>query len=208
MRTFKTLTLLALLVVVSAFAVNVVVKKETNGYKVGDKAADFYLRNIDGKMTSLKDFKNAKGFVIAFTCNTCPFSVANEDRLIAIDQKYKNQGYPVIAINPNDPLVKPGDSFKAMQQRAAEKGFTFPYLEDNEQEVFPKYGATKTPHIYLVQKNSDEDFIVKYIGAIDNSSRDPQAVTKTYLEDALNALLAGKKIEVTETKAIGCSIKV
>lgn len=208
MRTFKTLTLLALLVVVSAFAVNVVVKKETNGYKVGDKAADFYLRNIDGKMTSLKDFKNAKGFVIAFTCNTCPFSVANEDRLIAIDQKYKNQGYPVIAINPNDPLVKPGDSFKAMQQRAGEKGFTFPYLEDNEQEVFPKYGATKTPHIYLVQKNSDEDFIVKYIGAIDNSSRDPQAVTETYLEDALNALLAGKKIEVTETKAIGCSIKV
>lgn len=207
MRTFKTLTLLALLVVVSAFAVNVVVKKETNGYAIGDKAADFYLRNIDGQMMSLKDIKNTKGFVIAFTCNTCPFSVANEDRLIAIDAKYKSLGYPVIAINPNDPLVQPGDSFKAMQQRAAQKGFTFPYLEDNKQEVFPKYGATKTPHIYVVQKNSKDALIVKYIGAIDNSSRDPEAVTETYLEDALDALLSGKKIKITETRAIGCSIK-
>ena len=207
MRTFKTLTLLALLVVVSAFAVNVVVKKDVNGYKVGDKAADFYLRNVSGEMISMKDFKDAKGFVIAFTCNTCPFSIANEDRLIAIDEKYKAQGYPLIAINPNDPLVEPGDSFKAMQDRAVAKGFTFPYLEDNDQDVFPKYGATKTPHIYVLQKNKKADYIVKYIGAIDNSSRDANGVTETYLENALNALIAGKEIKVTETKAIGCSIK-
>lgn len=208
MRTFKTLTLLALLVVVSAFAVNAVVKEETNGYKVGDEASDFYLRNVDKEMVSMKDYDQAKGFIIIFTCNTCPFSVANEDRIIALDQKYKNLGYPVIAINPNNPLSQPGDSFKAMQQRAKEKWFTFPYLEDNNQEVYPMYGATKTPHVYLLQKNKEEKYIVKYVGAIDNSSRDANAVTEKYLENAVDALLMGKKIQVKETKAIGCSIKV
>lgn len=208
MRTFKTLTLLALLVVVSAFAVNAVVKVERNGYSIGDEASDFYLRDVSNKMVSMKDYDQAKGFIIVFTCNTCPFSVANEERLIAIDTKYKNVGYPVIAINPNNPLVQPGDSFKAMQKRAAEKGYTFPYLEDNNQQVYPTYGAAKTPHVYVLQKDANSKYIVKYIGAIDNSSRDASAVTEKYLENAVDALLAGKKIEVEETKAIGCSIKV
>lgn len=207
MKTFKILTLLALVVVVSAFAANAVIKKERKGYDVGDEAGDFYLRNVDNAMISLMDFEEAKGFVVVFTCNTCPFSIANEDRLIAIDTKYKKLGYPVIAINPNDPHVKPGDSFKAMQQRANKKGFTFPYLLDDGQEVFPKYGATKTPHVYLLQKENDKN-IVKYIGAIDNSSRDPKAVTEKYLENALDEILSGKEVSVKETKAIGCAIKL
>lgn len=206
MKTFKALTLIALVVVVSAFAANVVVQKTGSGYGIGDIASDFYLRNVDNKMVSLKDYENAKGFIIVFTCNTCPFSIANEDRIIALDKKYKKLGYPVIAINPNDPHLKPGDSFKAMQQRAREKGFTFPYLLDDGQTVYPKYGATKTPHTYLLHKIENHT-IVKYIGAIDNNSRSPEAVTERYLEDALNALLEGRTIKVTETKAIGCSIK-
>ncbi len=206
MKTFKILTLLALVVVVSAFAANAVVKNARSGYSVGDDAADFYLRNVDNKMVSLKDYETAKGFIIIFTCNTCPFSIANEDRIIALDKKYKTQGYPVIAINPNNPVVQPGDSFKAMQQRAKEKGFTFPYLLDDGQEVYPKYGATKTPHVYVVKKEQKRNTI-KYIGAIDNSTRNADQVTERYVEDAVDALLAGKNVEVTETKAIGCSIK-
>ena len=141
-------------------------------YTIGDKAEDFSLKNIDGKMVSLADYEEAKGFILIFTCNTCPYSVANEDRIIELDKKYKPKGFPVIAINPNNPEASPGDSFELMQARAAEKGFTFPYLLDEGQKVYPEYGATKTPHVFVLEKESN-DLIVKYIGAIDDSSRDP-----------------------------------
>ena len=177
------------------------------GYRVGDYAEDFSLMNIDGQMTSLADFTDAKGFIITFTCNTCPYAVAYEDRIIALDQKYKDKGYPVIAINPNNPKAKPGDSFKAMKVRAQEKGFTFPYLFDDGQQVYPKFGATRTPHMYILQKTAD-GLQVKYIGAIDDNYSDANAVEIRYVEDAVDALLDGKPIEVTNTKAIGCSIKV
>lgn len=179
---------------------------ESTGYQIGDKATDFSLKNVDGKMVSLKNYDDAQGFVIIFTCNHCPFSVANEDRIIALDQKYKKLGYPVIAINPNNPATYESDSYENMIIRAKEKGFTFPYLFDDGQKIYPQYGATKTPHIYVLQK-TDEGLIVKYMGAIDNSARDPEEVTERYLEDALNDLLAGKDPKVAETKAIGCGIK-
>jgi len=207
MRTFKTLTLLALLVVVSAFAVNAVKKTKMSGYKIDDEASDFSLINVDGSTVSLKDFSDSKGVIVIFTCNTCPFSIANEDRIIALDKKYKGKGFPVIAINPNDPSVQPGDSFEAMKVRAEEKGFTFPYLLDDGQKIYPKYGATKTPHVYLLEKNAAGKHIVKYIGAIDDNSRNPNKVEEKYLENAVDALLAGEEIKVTETRAIGCSIK-
>jgi peroxiredoxin len=180
------------------------VKKE-QGYSVGDTVEDFSLKNIDDQMVSLSDYQDAKGFIVIFTCNMCPYSVANEDRIIALDAKYKSQGYPVIAINPNDPAASKGDGFEDMKVRASEKGFTFPYLFDQGQNVYPKFGASKTPHVYIVTKN---DMKVQYIGAIDNSSRNPDAVTEKYAENALDALLAGKKIEKTTTRAIGCSIKL
>lgn len=207
MKTFKVLTLIALLLVVSAFAVNAVKKTKMSGYNVGDIASDFSLPSIDGSMVSLKSYKEAKGFIVIFTCNTCPFSVANEDRIIALDKKYASQGYPVIAVNPNNPDVQPGDSFELMKDRAKEKGFTFPYLLDKGQKVYPNYGATKTPHVYLLQKNTEDALIVKYIGAIDDNTRNEKAVKVKYLENAVDALLSGKEIEVTETKAIGCSVK-
>ena len=143
--------------------------------------------------------------MIIFTCNTCPYSVANEDRIIALDKKYKEAGFPVIAINPNDPKASKGDSFEDMKVRAKEKGFTFPYLFDEGQKVYPKFGATKTPHVYIVSKSTMQ---VEYIGAIDNSSRNPDAVTEKYVENAIEALLVLEKPAKTTTRAIGCSIKV
>lgn len=177
-----------------------------DGYKIGDVATDFSLPNVDGEMVSLADFEESKGFVIIFTCNTCPYSVAYEDRIIALDKKYKSQGYPVIAINPNDPAAAKGEAMSDMKQRELDKGFTFPYLQDVGQEIYPQYGATKTPHVFVLQKAGDDN-IVRYIGAIDDSSRNPDKVKKRYVEQAVDALLAGESPSITKTKAIGCSIK-
>ncbi|MGK4568961.1 thioredoxin family protein [Flavobacterium sp. 3HN19-14] len=199
----KGLKISALLLIVAftfAFTTN------TGGYKVGDVATDFSLKNIDNKMVSLKDFKDAKGFIVIFTCNHCPYAKAYEDRIIALDKKYSKAGYPVIAINPNNPEKQKDDSFELMQVRAKEKGFTFPYLFDAGQKIFPQYGATKTPHVYLLQKTKEGN-VVKYIGAIDDNYEDESAVKEKYLENAVDALLGNKEIKVKETKAIGCSIK-
>ena len=176
------------------------------GYQVGDKASDFKLKNVDGNYVSLADYKDAKGFILMFSCNHCPYSVAYEDRKIELDKKYKPLGYPVIIINPNDPEVEPRDSYELMQVRAKEKGFTFPYLFDEGQKVYPVYGATRTPHVYLLKKE-DSDYIVKYIGAIDDNHRDAGAVKEPYLANAVDALLAGKAPEPNFTRAIGCTIK-
>ena len=176
------------------------------GYKVGDMAADFSLKNVDGTMVSLSDFDNAKGFLVIFTCNTCPYAQAYEDRIIALDAKYKSKGVPVIAINPNNPSAKPGDSFAKMKERAAEKGFTFPYLLDEGQNVYPQYGATRTPHVFLLEKTVSGNR-VKYIGAIDDNYQDASQVDETFVENAVDAMLAGNEINPKTTKAIGCGIK-
>ncbi len=174
----------------------------TNGYQVGDTAEDFSLMGVDDQMHSLADYEDAKGFVVIFTCNHCPYSVAYEDRVIALHAEY-GEDYPVIAINPNDPVSYPSDNFENMKVRAQEKGFTFDYLFDDGQQVFPKFGATKTPHVFLL----DKELKVQYIGAIDNSTEE-SGVTKTYLADAIESLQAGESPKVTSTKAIGCGIKV
>ena len=201
MKILKSVVLLTVIGLATAFTL----KTNEGGYKIGDSIDDFSLMNIDDEMVSLSDYKDAKGFIVVFTCNTCPYSIANEARIIALDKKYKKTGFPVIAINPNDPVAVPGDSFERMKDRGQEKGFTFPYLLDVGQKIYPKFGATKTPEVYIVTQSNLK---VKYIGAIDNSSRDASAVTEKYVENALDALLAGKKIEKTTTRAIGCSIKV
>lgn len=175
-----------------------------DGYKVGDKATDFSLKNIDGKMVSLADYPDAKGFILVFTCNHCPFAVMYEDRINALDKKYSPMGYQVVAINPNDPAVVPEDSFDEMKVRASEKGFEFPYLFDDGQKIFPQYGATKTPHVFLL----DNKMTVQYIGAIDDNARDASSVGVKYLENAIGSLKDGKEINPSVTKAVGCSIKV
>jgi peroxiredoxin len=178
-----------------------------SGYDIGAIATDFELENIDGTFVSLSDFEEAKGFIVVFTCNTCPYAVAYEDRIEALNKMYASKGYPVVAIMPNNIEIKPGDSLSAMKQRAKEKGFTFPYLIDREQTIFPQYGATKTPHVYILEKTNDTN-VVRYIGAIDDNYKDADAVDKKYVEDAVNALLANKPVPVSKTRAIGCSIKI
>ena len=178
-----------------------------SGYDIGAIATDFKLENIDRTFVSLSDFEEAKGFIVVFTCNTCPYAVAYEDRIEALNKKYASKGYPVVAIMPNNIEIKPGDSLNAMKQRAKEKGFSFPYLIDREQTIFPQYGATKTPHVYILEKTNDAN-VVRYIGAIDDNYKDADAVDKKYVEDAVNALLANKPVPVSKTRAIGCSIKI
>ena len=195
MKKFGILTLLT--VILMSFT-------NTSGYQPGDKATDFKLKSVDGKMYSMSDYKDAKGFIVVFTCNHCPFAVKYEDRVIELAKKYKSKEYVLLAINPNDPAAAPVDSFDKMKVRAKEKGFTFPYLFDEGQKIFPQYGATKTPHVFLLDKN----LIVKYIGAIDDNVEDASAVKEHYLENAIAALEKGQEPEVSLTKAIGCSIKV
>lgn len=176
------------------------------GYQIGDVAVDFKLKNVDDKFVSLADYKDAKGFIVVFTCNHCPYAKAYEERLVALDLRFKDKGYPVIAINPNNPVAYPADSFDEMKIRHKEKGFTFPYLFDDGQKIYPVFGATKTPHVFVLEK-TDKGNVVRYIGAIDDNYEDASAVKKTYVADAVNALLTGKPVEVTTTKAIGCGIK-
>ena len=180
--------------------------KAHEGLHTGQVASDFKLKNIDGKMVSMADYKNAKGFIVTFTCNHCPYAKAYEDRIIALNNKYAAKGYPVIAINPNDAVQYPEDDFSSMKLRAKEKNFTFPYLHDESQDVARAYGAIKTPHIFIVQKENQQ-FIVKYIGAIDDNWEDATAVKEKYVENALDALLKGQPVAVANTKAIGCGVK-
>lgn len=180
--------------------------KRIEGYSIGDLAADFSLKNIDGEMISLSDYSQAKGFLVVFTCNSCPYANAYEERIIALDKKYKTFGVPVIAINPNNPELRPKDSFKHMQKRAKDKAYTFPYLMDEQQEVYPLYGAKRTPHCFLLEKTNSGN-VVRYIGAIDDNYQDALEVEVRYVENAIDAMLEGRKIPIEITKAIGCSIK-
>lgn len=178
----------------------------SQGYKVGDKVSDFKLKNVDGKYVSLKDFPKAKGFVVIFTCNHCPYAKAYQDRIIEIDKNFKTLGYPVIAVSSNDGQAEPQDSYDQMIVRAKEKGYTFPYLADEDQSVLRNYGAQKTPHVFLLEKKSN-DIFVRYIGAIDDNYENPAKVTNPYLANAIKALLAGNTPKPDFTKAIGCGIK-
>mgnify|MGYP000633911108 CR=1 FL=1 len=203
--TFKLISAFVIVLCVSAFTVNI--SNSGSGYQIGDFVEDFTLKNIDGNMVSLSDYKDTKGVIVIFTCNTCPYAVMYEDRIEALNKKYAKKGYPVIAIMPNNTDVKPGDNLQAMKKRAEEKGFTFPYLIDEGQKVYPKFGATKTPHVFILQKGDGTD-VVEYIGAIDDNYKDASAVKIKYVENAVDAMLKGEEVKQTETKAIGCSIKV
>ena len=172
-------------------------------YAIGDVAKDFSLKNVDGKNISLKEMKDAKGYVVIFTCNHCPFSQLYEQRIIELDKSLKKQGFPVVAINPNDAKKVPEDSYEEMIKRAKEYKYPFPYLHDETQEVAKAFGATRTPHVYIL----DKDLKVRYVGAIDDDSEGKKKNKVKYVEDAIKDLLNGKDPNVKETKAIGCTIK-
>lgn len=194
-------------VLISFFILAAFAQALSQGYVVGDKAENFKLKNVDGEHISLFNYAPAeKGAIVIFTCNHCPYAVAYEDRIIELDKKFRSKGYPVIAVNPNDPELVPEDSFEKMKVRAEEKNFPFPYLFDETQEVYKMYGAKRTPHVYLLNKE-DGNFVVSYIGTIDDNYKDASAVEKKYLQDAIKALLNGEKPDPNFTKAIGCTIK-
>ncbi len=200
MNALKSILLIALLAMMISGA------PVKSGYDVGDSATDFKLKNVDGKMISLSDYKNVKGYIVIFNCNTCPYSKAYDDRIIALNKKYASKGFPVLTINANDPSISPGDSFAEMQKQAKRNKYDFPYLFDETQEVAEAYGATNTPHVFVLNKKGS-DLKVEYIGAIDDNSRNASAVTKKYVENAVDAILQKESVPVTKTKAIGCTIK-
>lgn len=172
-------------------------------YKIGDVVDDFSLKSTTDKMVSLASYPDAKGYVIIFTCNTCPYAVLYEDRIGELHSALDARGYKVIAINSNDPAVKAGDSFDEMVKRAGEKSIKYDYIVD-DQELFKKFGAKKTPEVYVL----DADKKIRYRGAIDDNPQNGADVSEQYVNMAIDALEKGEEPSPTKTKAIGCSIKV
>lgn len=166
----------------------------------------FSLINIDNRKIGMDDYPDAQGFIIVFTCNHCPYAIAYEDRLKNLHDTYAPLGFPLIAINANDPQKYPQDSFENMKVRAEQKGFLFPYLFDETQEIATQYNALVTPHAFLLKRNDTELELV-YQGAIDDNYRKASAVTEHFLENQLKALLANAPVTYQETRPIGCSIK-
>ena len=172
----------------------------------GTAAPVFALKNVDGKLVSFSTMALSKGYIVVFTCNTCPYAKAYEQRIIDLNAKYASMGFPVIAINPNDPEVSKGDSFESMVERSKEKKYSFPYLYDDGQKATNDYGAKNTPHIFLVKHSGDENIII-YTGSIDNDPENNKADKINYLENAIAATIDGKTPEIATTKAIGCTVK-
>jgi len=173
--------------------------------KPGTIAPDIKLMNVNDKIVSFTDYPSAKGFIVVFTCNTCPYSKAYEQRIIQLNNKYAALGFPVIAVDPNDPVESPGDSFSEMKKHAVSSKFTFPYLYDEGQVVTRAYGARNTPHVFIISK-TEQGNIIEYTGAIDNDTQNANADKTKYVEDAVTALLNNSEPTIKITKAIGCRI--
>ncbi|MNQ30776.1 Thiol-disulfide oxidoreductase ResA [compost metagenome] len=174
--------------------------------KAGDTAPDFKLKNVDGKEVSFASFPKAKGYIVVFTCNTCPYAIGYEQRIIDLDNKFRPQGYPVIAINPNDPEASTADTFEKMQELAKNKKYPFPYLFDGGQKITDQYGAKRTPHLFIVSKTAKGN-VVEYVGAIDNDPEGNNAQKTKYAEDVIASLKSNQKPAITQTKEIGCTVK-
>lgn len=172
----------------------------------GQTAPDFALMNVDNNTVSFKDYSSAKGFILVFTCNTCPYSKAYEGRINELNAKYASKGFPVVAINPNSASASPGDSFEKMKEHAKTAKFSFPYLYDKDQSVTKAYGARNTPHVFVVLKTTLGN-VIEYTGAIDNDTQNTSPGKTLFVDEAVNALLKNDKPARTVTKAIGCSVK-
>jgi peroxiredoxin len=179
---------------------------QTSGYRIGDAVNDFSLKNTNGGTLSLSNYANAKGVIVVFTSNHCPFAKAYEDRIIALNNKFSSQNFPVIAINPSDPGTQQDDTFDKMKERASSKNYQHPYLADDSQQTAKAFGVARTPQAFVLQRSGGK-FIVKYIGMIDDNPQDPAGASKFYVEDAVSNLLGDKPVVTTITKPIGCAIK-
>jgi peroxiredoxin len=170
--------------------------------KLGEKAPEFRLPDTTGKEHSLTDYPGQVVAVI-FSCNHCPYVRAWEDRMVDIQADYANKDVQILAINANDARTYPADSYSNMKRRVEEKGFNFPYLRDETQDVAKMFGAERTPEVFLF----NTDAVLSYHGAIDDNYDEPDMVKEHYLRDALDALVSGKNPDPAETKPVGCTIK-
>lgn len=171
--------------------------------KIDDPIIGFNLPGVDGKDHSIEEYGDKKAVVVMFSCNHCPYVKAYEDRFVELQRDYKDKGVVLIAINPNDDKKYPEDSFENMKIRAREKGFNFPYLRDESQEVARAYGSERTPEVFVF----DEKRALRYHGRIDDNVYEPSQVRQHYLRDALDAILRGKEVPVKDTEPVGCTIK-
>jgi len=171
--------------------------------KSGDKALPFTLPGVDGKRHALTDYADKAAVAVIFSCNHCPYVRAWEDRMVQIQADYASRGAQFIAISANDATKYPDDSFSKMKERAREKGFNFPYLYDETQEIARAYGAQRTPEVFLFDKSR----VLCYHGTIDDNCDAPNNVQAHYLRDALDAVLANRTPPTVETSAVGCTIK-
>ncbi|QMW07179.1 thioredoxin family protein [Spirosoma foliorum] len=179
---------------------------QPKGYTLGDVVADFRLKNVDGRTISLADYRSQKGLIVVFMSNHCPFAKAYEDRVSALDRKFSSQGYPVLAIMPNDPAAYEEDSFENMKVRARDKSFPYAYTIDETQAIARAFGATRTPQVYVL-KQTNNQFVLEYVGTIDDSPQDEASVQRRYVDEAVSSLLAGRPVQSPITKPIGCAIK-
>ena len=171
--------------------------------KPGDKAIPFVLPGVDDRRHALENYADKEAVAVIFTCNHCPYARAWEDRLIGIQADFDARGVQLVAICSNDAKRYPDDSFHKMRERSEEKGFNFPYLYDESQEVARDYGAQRTPEIFLFDKGST----LRYHGTVDDNYDDPAAVRVHYLREALEAVLAGTEPSTAQTTPVGCTIK-
>lgn len=172
----------------------------------GDKTvSDFSLKNTDGRQLSLKDFPEARGFIVVFTCNHCPFAKLYPPRMNELNNKYKPLGVPLIAISATDTVTYEDDTYPKMVQKARAEHFGFPYLFDEMQSVARNFSAQRTPHAFVIWKEHG-NWVVKYNGAIDDNGAEPAKVKEHYVANAVDALLSGKEPKVEKTKSIGCQI--
>jgi peroxiredoxin len=175
---------------------------------IGAKGPNFKLLNVDGKTRSLadvavgKDGKPAVATAVVFTCNHCPFAQAYEPVLLDIAKRYADKNIAFVFISSNDTTVVPDDSYEKMQERAKDKAYPFPYLFDASQATAKAYGASVTPHVFLL----DRKHVLRYRGRV-NDKKEQAEVTSNDLINALDAIVAGKPVDVAATKAFGCGIK-
>jgi peroxiredoxin len=167
----------------------------------------FSLKSVSGEFVGMSTYPEAKGMIVVFTCNHCPFAKLYPERMNELHRKYAAKGIPLLAISSTDTVLFEEDGFAEMQKVAQQQGFVFPYLFDAEQTVVQDFGAQKTPHAFLLAR-SEEGWKIVYSGSIDDNGADPSAVKHKYVEDAVRAVLKHKKVKVAHTSSIGCFIHI
>lgn len=189
------------------YAIALVVFSSYTVYEKEKTISDFKLKSATtNRWVSLSDYKNAKGFVIVFSCNKCPMAKFYSQRLNQMDAKYKKLGVPVLAINSMDTLAYADESFKLMQKKAKKDQFQFPYLQDKKQNIAKEFKATHTPQAFVIWKNKAGKFVIKYQGAIDDNAGEPEKIKHHFLTDAIDDLLQEKEVATPKSESFGCRI--